>query len=191
MTGWQAVFERCARRECRTCSLAGDPGHLYDAVYELEQMAARKRSGPLRDLWRVPGNGIYPRYRDLAACVGAQTGRGQSGAGCTGSLFRLHADAGARSPRQPPDQWHGRIPGNRPSRHYAADHQMGHHRRDCRAHPLDIRRAVQLPRPANPARSMSSSRPMSVGTFDIPRYHKGLPGIRPGADEEDLARRPI
>ena len=140
MTGWQAVVEALrAEGVPYVFGLPGDPGHLYDAVYELEQDGGPKAVGVR---YETSGAFLAMAYQrvsgQLAACFGCPGSRYcQSRSWGAGSLFRLHPDAGARRARQPANQRHGRVSGNRPYRHDAADHQMGHDDRGSRADPLD------------------------------------------------------
>ncbi len=98
--------------------------------------ARRRRS--LRNVRRVSGHGLSAGERPARRVLRLSgSGYRQSRSRCAGSLFRMHPDAGARRACQPPNQWHGRVSGNRSHRHDAADHQMGHHGRSGRAHPLD------------------------------------------------------
>ena len=192
MTGWQAVVEALrAEGVPYVFGLPGDPAHLYDAVYELEQDGGPRAIGVRYETSGAFLAMAYTRVSgDLAACFGCPgpgianlvPGVLEAFSGCTPMLV-----LGVRASRQTDGmgafQETDHIGMMRPITKWATTVEV------AERIPWTIRRAVQLAQTGKPGPVyVELPSDIGMGTFDIPTYRKGLPGIRPGADSEDVQR---
>lgn len=192
MTGWQAVVEALrAEGVPYVFGLPGDPGHLYDAVYELEQDGGPKAIGVRYETSGAFLAMAYTRVSGvLAACFGCPgpgianlaPGVLEAFSGCTPMLV-LGVRAGRLTNGMGAFQETDHIGMMRPITKWATTVET------AERIPWTIRRAIQLAQTGQPGPVyVELPADIGMGTFEIPPYRKGLPGIRPGADEEDIER---
>jgi acetolactate synthase-1/2/3 large subunit len=190
MTGWQAVVEALrAERVPYVFGLPGDPGHLYDAVYELEQDGGPKALGVR---YETSGAFLAMAYQrvsgQLAACFGCPgpgianlvPGVLEAFSGCTPMLV-----LGVRASRQTNGmgafQETDHIGMMRPITKWATTVEVPERI------PWTIRRAVQLAQTGKPGPVyIELPADIGMGTFDIPTYRKASADTRPGPNANDL-----
>ncbi len=192
MTGWQAVVEALrAEGVPYVFGLPGDPGHLYDAVYELEQDGGPKAIGVRYETSGAFLAMAYTRISgQIAACFGCPgpgvanlvPGVLEAFSGCTPMLV-LAPRASRKTNGMGAFQETDHIGIMKPITKWATTVEV------AERIPWTIRRAIQLAQTGQPGPVyIELPADIGMGTFEIPRYRKGLPGIRPGADAEDLVR---
>lgn len=192
MTGWQAVVEALrAEGIPYVFGLPGDPGHLYDAVYELEQdggptaigvryetsgaflaMAYQRVSGQMAACFGCPGPGIANLIPGVLEAY----------SGCTPMLV-----LGVRASRQTNGmgafQETDHIGMMRPVTKWATTVEV------AERIPWTIRRAVQLAQTGQPGPVyVELPADIGMGTFAIGPYSRAAAGTRPGPNADELLR---
>ncbi len=192
MTGWQAVVEALRTESVPyVFGLPGDPGHLYDAVYELEQdggpravgvryetsgaflaMACTRVSGKLAVCFGCPGPGIANLVPGVLEAF----------SGCTPMLV-----LGVRASRQTNGmgafQETDHIGMMKPITKWATTVEV------AEQIPWTIRRAIQLAQTGQPGPVyVELPADIGMGTFEIGAYSKASCATRPGPNADDLLR---
>ncbi|MCO5221024.1 MAG: thiamine pyrophosphate-binding protein [Thermomicrobiales bacterium] len=192
MTGWQAVVEALrAEGVPYVFGLPGDPGHLYDAVYELEQDGGPRAVGVRYETSGAFLAMAYTRVTGkLAACFGCPgpgianlvPGVLEAFSGCTPMLV-----LGVRASRQTNGmgafQETDHIGMMKPITKWATTVEV------AERIPWTIRRAIQLAYTGQPGPVyVELPADVGLGTFEIGPYTKAITGARPGANADDLLR---
>lgn len=192
MTGWQAAAQALrAEGIPYVFGLPGDPGHLYDAVYELEQDGGPRAIGVR---YETSGAFLAMAYQrvsgQLAACFGCPgpgianlvPGVLEAFSGCTPMLV-----LGVRASRQTNGmgafQETDHIGMMRPITKWATTVELPERI------PWTIRRAVQLAQTGRPGPVyVELPADVGMGSFEIGPYQKASSSTRPGPSAEDLMR---
>ncbi len=192
MTGWQAVVEALrAEGVPYVFGLPGDPGHLYDAVYELEQDGGPRAIGVRYETSGAFLAMAYTRVSGtIAACFGCPgpgianlvPGVLEAFSGCTPMLV-----LGVRASRQTNGmgafQETDHIGMMKPITKWATTVEV------AERIPWTIRRAVQLAQTGQPGPVyVELPADIGMGTFDIGPYRKASSKVRPGSNADDLLR---
>lgn len=192
MTGWQAVVEALrAEGVPYVFGLPGDPGHLYDAVYELEQDGGPRAIGVR---YETSGAFLAMAYQrvsgQLAACFGCPgpgianlvPGVLEAFSGCTPMLV-LGVRASRKTDGMGAFQETDHIGMMRPITKWATTVELPERI------PWTIRRAIQLAQTGKPG-PVYVELPADIGleTAAIGAYRKAIAAARPGPNAEDLLR---
>ncbi len=192
MTGWQAVVEGLrAEGVPYVFGLPGDPGHLYEAVYELEQDGGPKAVGVRYETSGAFLAMAYARVSgQLAACFGCPgpgianlvPGVLEAFSGCTPMLV-LGVRASRATNGMGAFQETDHIGMMKPITKWATTVESPERI------PWTIRRAIQLAQTGQPGPVyVELPADIGMGTFEIPPYRKATGDTRPGANADDLLR---
>ncbi|MEZ4531562.1 MAG: thiamine pyrophosphate-binding protein [Thermomicrobiales bacterium] len=192
MTGWQAVVEAMrAEGVPYVFGLPGDPGHLYDAVYELEQDGGPRAIGVRYETSGAFLAMAYTRVTGkIAACFGCPgpgianlvPGVLEAFSGCTPMLV-----LGVRASRQTNGmgafQETDHIGMMKPITKWATTVEV------AERIPWTIRRAIQLANTGQPGPVyVELPADIGMGVHEIGPYRKASSGTRPGPNADDLLR---
>jgi acetolactate synthase I/II/III large subunit len=190
MTGWQAVVQALrAEGVPYVFGLPGDPGHLYDAVYELEQDGGPKAIGVRYETSGAFLAMAYTRVSgEMAACFGCPgpgvanlvPGVLEAFSGCTPMLV-LSVRASRKTNGMGAFQETDHLGMMRPMTKWATTVEISERI------PWTIRRAVQIARTGQPG-PVYVELPANIGLADaeFPPYVTAPKEVRPGPDAEAL-----
>ena len=192
MTGWQAVVEALrAESVPYVFGLPGDPGHLYDAVYDLEQDGGPRAIGVRYETSGAFLAMAYTRVTGkIAVCFGCPgpgianlvPGVLEAFSGCTPMLV-----LGVRASRQTNGmgafQETDHIGMMKPITKWATTVEV------AEQIPWTIRRAIQLAQTGQPGPVyVELPADIGMGTFEIGPYRRASSSTRPGPNADDVLR---
>ena len=191
MTGWEAVVAGLrAEGVPFVFGLPGDPGHLYDAVYEAEPDGGPRAIGVRYETSGAFLAMAYTRVTgQIAACFGCPgpgianlvPGVFEAYSGCTPMLI-LGVRANRQNYGKGAFQETDHIGMMAPITKWATTVEI------AERIPWTIRRAIQLATSGQPGPVyVELPGDIGLGEWDIPAYERSVPAAKPGPNPQDIA----